>query len=112
MPTTAGPVFDHGTDGEVPYLVMPLISGRTVRELLDGETPPPERVAEIAAQVCRALATAHRAGIVHRDIKPSNLILTDERMVKVLDFGLLHLRLRGLQADMDGLSPLNAYVTK
>jgi serine/threonine protein kinase len=60
------PVFDHGTDGEVPYLVMPLISGRTVRELLDGETPPPERVAEIAAQVCRALATAHRAPGRHR----------------------------------------------
>ncbi|XUL85852.1 protein kinase domain-containing protein [Streptomyces galilaeus] len=82
------PVFDHGTDGEVPYLVMPLISGRTVRELLDGDVLPPERVAEIAAQVCRALATAHRAGIVHRDIKPSNLILTDEGMVKVLDFGI------------------------
>ena len=82
------PVFDHGADGEVPYLVMPLLSGRTVRELLDGGPLPPERVAELAAQVCRALATAHRAGIVHRDIKPANLMLTDEGMVKVLDFGI------------------------
>ncbi|WP_328688888.1 ABC transporter substrate-binding protein [Streptomyces phaeochromogenes] len=82
------PVFDHGADGEVPYLVMPLLSGRTVGELLAGGPLPPERVAELAAQVCRALATAHRAGIVHRDIKPANVMLTDEGTVKVLDFGI------------------------
>ncbi|MFJ4833156.1 ABC transporter substrate-binding protein [Streptomyces sp. NPDC088747] len=82
------PVFDHGTDGEVPYLVMPLLSGLTVGELLAGGPLPPERVAVLAAQVCRALATAHRAGIVHRDIKPANVMVTDEGMVKVLDFGI------------------------
>ncbi|MFD6993639.1 ABC transporter substrate-binding protein [Streptomyces sp. NPDC059943] len=82
------PVFDHGADGEVPYLVMALLSGRTVRELLAGGPLAPERVATLAAQVCRALATAHRAGIVHRDIKPANVILTDEGTVKVLDFGI------------------------
>ncbi|MFD3310570.1 ABC transporter substrate-binding protein [Streptomyces sp. NPDC058694] len=82
------PVFDHGADGEVPYLVMPLLSGRTVGELLTEGPMPPGRVAELAAQVCRALATAHRAGIVHRDIKPANVMLTDEGTVKVLDFGI------------------------
>ncbi|MFD5629585.1 ABC transporter substrate-binding protein [Streptomyces sp. NPDC127072] len=82
------PVFDHGTDREVPYLVMPLLSGLTVGELLAGGPLPPERVAVLAAQVCRALATAHRAGIVHRDIKPANVMVTDEGMVKVLDFGI------------------------
>lgn len=82
------PVFDHGADGEVPYLVMPLLSGRTVGELLTEGPLPTERVAELAAQVCRALATAHRAGIVHRDIKPANVMLTDEGTVKVLDFGI------------------------
>ncbi|MGW0872869.1 protein kinase domain-containing protein [Streptomyces sp. NPDC002740] len=82
------PVFDHGAEGEVPYLVMPLLSGRTLRELSAEGPPAPERVAVLAAQVCRALATAHRAGIVHRDIKPANVMLTDEGMVKVLDFGI------------------------
>ncbi|MFI8933721.1 ABC transporter substrate-binding protein [Streptomyces sp. NPDC053474] len=83
------PVFDHGADGDVPYLVMPLLTGRTVNALLtEGDGLAPERVADIAGQVCRALAVAHRAGIVHRDIKPANVIVTDEGTVKVLDFGI------------------------
>ncbi|MGW2227256.1 ABC transporter substrate-binding protein [Streptomyces formicae] len=83
------PVFDHGSADGVPYLVMPLLSGRTVGELvLETGTLAPERVAAISAQVCRALATAHRAGIVHRDIKPANVMVTDEGTVKVLDFGI------------------------
>ncbi|WJV44400.1 ABC transporter substrate-binding protein [Streptomyces flavofungini] len=83
------PVFDHGAEGDIPYLVMPLLNGRTVTELLrGGEGLAPQRVADIAAQVCRALAVAHRAGIVHRDIKPANVMVTDEGTVKVLDFGI------------------------
>ncbi|WP_206188627.1 serine/threonine-protein kinase, partial [Streptomyces kanamyceticus] len=83
------PVFDHGSADGVPYLVMPLLSGRTVGELvLEAGPLAPERVAAISAQVCRALATAHRAGIVHRDIKPANVMVTDEGTVKVLDFGI------------------------
>ncbi|MFF3137641.1 ABC transporter substrate-binding protein [Streptomyces mirabilis] len=83
------PVFDHSSEDDTPYLVMPLLNGRTVRELLDADGPlEPSRAADIAAQVCRALTVAHRAGIVHRDIKPPNVILTNEGTVKVLDFGV------------------------
>lgn len=83
------PVFDHGSEGDIPYLVMPLLNGRTVTDLLrSGKGLSPQRVADIAAQVCRALAVAHRAGIVHRDIKPANVMVTDEGTVKVLDFGI------------------------
>ncbi|MFD4996587.1 protein kinase domain-containing protein [Streptomyces buecherae] len=83
------PVFDHGNAGDVPYLVMPLLSGRTVRDVLADEGPlPPRRVADIAGQVCRALDSAHRAGVIHRDIKPANVMLTTEGTAKVLDFGI------------------------
>ncbi|MGA4843736.1 ABC transporter substrate-binding protein [Streptomyces sp. G45] len=83
------PVFDHGSDGDVPYLVMPLLTGRTVTELLSGgQGLPLKTVVDVAGQVCRALAVAHRAGIVHRDIKPANVMVTDEGTVKVLDFGI------------------------
>ncbi|NUQ96949.1 MAG: protein kinase, partial [Streptomyces sp.] len=83
------PVFDHSSEDDTPYLVMPLLNGRTVRELIDEDGPlDPSRAADIAAQVCRALTVAHRAGIVHRDIKPPNVILTEEGTVKVLDFGV------------------------
>ncbi|QKW07665.1 protein kinase [Streptomyces sp. NA04227] len=83
------PVFDHGMHEDVPYLVMPLIAGSTVGDLLAASGPLPLRqVATIGAQVCRALATAHAAGIVHRDIKPANVMVTGEDTVKILDFGV------------------------
>ncbi|MCX5392434.1 ABC transporter substrate-binding protein [Streptomyces sp. NBC_00094] len=87
-------IHDHGTavgeDGQdVPYLVMPLLTGRTLAARLREEGPlPPGEVARVGAQICRALATAHRAGVVHRDIKPANVFLTEENLVKVLDFGV------------------------
>ncbi|MFH8987680.1 ABC transporter substrate-binding protein [Streptomyces sp. NPDC017940] len=99
------PVFDHGTDGDIPYLVMPLLSGRTVTELLaGGRGLPPRRVAHIAAQVCRALSVAHRAGIVHRDIKPANVMVTDEGTAKVLDFGIAKF--------LDAASGAGGYLTR
>jgi serine/threonine protein kinase/ABC-type transport system substrate-binding protein len=84
------PVFDHGTaDDNLPYIVMPLLSGRTVRQLLDVDVRfAPERAAVLGIEVCRALEAAHRAGIVHRDIKPANIMVTEEGTAKVLDFGI------------------------
>ncbi|HYK31701.1 MAG TPA: protein kinase [Streptosporangiaceae bacterium] len=81
-------VFDCGLDDTTPYIVMELVSGRTLRQVLDevGPLPPDEAVA-IAAAVCEALDAAHAAGLVHRDIKPANIVLSG-RDVKVLDFGI------------------------
>jgi eukaryotic-like serine/threonine-protein kinase len=82
-------VFDTGSDGAVHYIVMEFLEGRTLREVLaaDGRLHP-DRAAEIAESMCRALATAHHHGLVHRDVKPGNVMLTPSGEVKVMDFGI------------------------
>ncbi|MFD6427079.1 protein kinase, partial [Streptomyces sp. NPDC060198] len=75
-------VYDSGEDvvgGQtVPYIVMELVEGRTIRELLiSAEAPPPEQALIIVSGVLEALAYSHQHGIVHRDIKPANVIITN-----------------------------------
>jgi tRNA A-37 threonylcarbamoyl transferase component Bud32 len=86
-------VHDYGesvaeTGERVPYVVMELLSGRTLADSLRQDGPLPVPVALLTcAQVAGAVAAAHASGLVHRDIKPSNVMLTPAG-VKVLDFGL------------------------
>ena len=81
-------VFDSGVDRGMPFLVMELVSGQTLRQVLDeaGMLPPGQAVG-IAAAVCEGLGAAHAAGLVHRDIKPANIMLAGPD-VKILDFGI------------------------
>lgn len=86
-------VYDQGhdlaADGHHVFLVMELVEGRTLRELLRerGRLSVPEAVS-VMEPVLSALASAHRAGLVHRDVKPENILLSDQGVVKVADFGL------------------------
>jgi predicted ATPase len=86
-------IYDSGECGGRPFLSMELIQGRPLAELIDQRLPI-EEVARLIAQVARALAAAHAAGVVHRDVKPQNLMVRDDGIIKVLDFGLAR-RLRG-----------------
>ncbi|MFJ6658705.1 protein kinase [Streptomyces sp. NPDC091377] len=86
-------VYDSGEDlvggQSVPYIVMELVEGRTIRDLLlNAEAPGPEQALIIVSGVLEALAYSHQHGIVHRDIKPANVIITDHGAVKVMDFGI------------------------
>ncbi|WP_282696400.1 protein kinase [Streptomyces sp. CC208A] len=97
-------VYDSGEDvvdgRPVPYIVMELVEGRTIRDLLvSAEAPGPEQALVIVSGVLEALAYSHQHGIVHRDIKPANVIITDSGAVKVMDFGIAR-ALHGAQATM------------
>ncbi|AVH57600.1 protein kinase domain-containing protein [Streptomyces dengpaensis] len=97
-------VYDSGEDvvghGVVPYIVMELVEGRTIRDLLlNAEAPGPEQALIIVSGVLEALAYSHQHGIVHRDIKPANVIITQTGAVKVMDFGIAR-ALHGAQSTM------------
>ncbi len=82
-------VYDQGTDGDRPFLVMEYVPGATLRQVLrDRGTLSPAETLTVMDHVLAALAVAHRAGLVHRDIKPENVLLTADGRVKVADFGL------------------------
>ncbi|GGU77438.1 serine/threonine protein kinase [Streptomyces litmocidini] len=97
-------VYDSGEDlvggRPVPYIVMELVEGRTIRDLLlSAEAPGPEQALIIVSGVLEALAYSHQHGIVHRDIKPANVIITHSGAVKVMDFGIAR-ALHGAQSTM------------
>ena len=88
-------VYDTGEEPDptsgisIPYIVMELVEGTTLRDVLrDGRKILPERALELTAGVLDALAYSHKAGIIHRDIKPANVMLTPTGGVKVMDFGI------------------------
>ena len=82
-------IYDVQSEGDRPHIVMELVNGRPLDEVLEerGALPPLDG-ARIARDVALALHAAHSTGIIHRDIKPANLLLSDQGVVKLLDFGL------------------------
>ena len=81
-------VYDSGED-PAPYIVMELVSGRTLRDIVhNGERLPLQRALEIAEGILTGLEFSHARQIVHRDIKPANVMITDSGDVKVMDFGI------------------------
>ena len=84
-------VHEFGSFEGVPFLVMEYVQGRNLRQVLESGKPPYDRIIHFAAQIADGLAKAHAAGVVHRDLKPENLMITQEGLVKILDFGLAKL---------------------
>ena len=82
-------VYDVGSEGDIHYIVMELIKGKTLKEIIneDGALSWKWSV-NVAIQIASALETAHKNNIIHRDIKPHNIIITEDGIAKVTDFGI------------------------
>jgi hypothetical protein len=81
-------ILDTGTDPE-PYVVMQLVTGRSLTEVIRQQGPlPPGALADLARGLLTGSAAIHGAGIVHRDISPSNVLIGDDGRVRITDFGL------------------------
>ena len=83
-------IFDVGVDNGIYYIVMELIQGKTLKEIIVGERGPlPWKWSvNVAIQIASALEMAHKNNIIHRDIKPHNIIITEDGVAKVTDFGI------------------------
>jgi serine/threonine protein kinase/WD40 repeat protein len=84
-------IYDIGEADGAVYIAMEYVTGRSLDGYIGGNGLKLGDTLKYAAQIADAMATAHAAGILHRDLKPSNIIVTDEGLVKVLDFGLAKL---------------------
>ncbi|MGW6442993.1 protein kinase domain-containing protein [Lentzea sp. NPDC055074] len=82
-------VYDADPGGETPYLVLELIEGRTLRDRLSDGPLSVEHVRRVGAALADALAHVHARGFVHRDVKPSNVLLDDDELPRLADFGLV-----------------------
>ncbi len=83
-------IYDVGVDGNLYYIVMELIQGKTLKEIIIKEKGPlPWKWSiNVAIQIASALEMAHKNNIIHRDIKPHNIIITEDGIAKVTDFGI------------------------
>ncbi len=82
-------VYDVGNEGNLYYIVMELVQGKTLKEVIQEEGRISWKWSlKVAIQIAQALDAAHKNNIIHRDIKPHNIIITEDGVAKVTDFGI------------------------
>jgi predicted Ser/Thr protein kinase len=90
-------VFDYGEDGGVLYLIMEYLEGKSLEKLVAEQgLLPIQTIIPMYEQVCSALDHAHEHNVVHRDIKPANIMILDNGLVKVTDFGIAKMMSMGM----------------
>ncbi|CAN5363558.1 hypothetical protein BH24PSE2_BH24PSE2_04020 [soil metagenome] len=82
-------IHDIGQDGDLHFLTMDYVPGRSLKQMLETEGPfEPSRAAALARDIAEALAAAHRENVIHRDLKPGNVLVGDNGRAYVTDFGV------------------------
>lgn len=104
-------IYDVGRHENLPYVVMELLDGESLRRRLQRGPIPARKAIAYAVQAAHGLAAAHEKGIVHRDLKPENLFLTLDERVKILDFGLAKLTRPGMRSPADD-EPISIAATR
>ncbi len=94
-------LHDIGSEGGIDFLVMEYLAGKPLTEMIPRRGMPVKEALRCAVQIADALASAHAEGIVHRDLKPGNVMVTEEGLAKVLDFGLAKKFVVGPEAETE-----------
>ena len=84
-------VYAAGEENGHPYMAMELISGKTLRDIIDESPITWQQAVRWVADIADALSRLHQEGIVHRDLKPENVMVTGDGLVKLMDFGIAHI---------------------
>lgn len=83
------PIYEYGEQGDIAYLVMPYVTGGTLRDVLEKRGALPlEEIVTIIEQAAAGLDSAHSQGIIHRDLKPGNMLFHADGRILLADFGL------------------------
>jgi len=82
-------VYDWGEFNNLYFIIMEFVNGKSLKEIIDKKGAiDPRLAAKYSVQICKALELAHENNLIHRDIKPQNIMITEEDIVKVTDFGI------------------------
>ncbi|MDZ7290418.1 MAG: serine/threonine-protein kinase [candidate division KSB1 bacterium] len=84
-------IYQADEAGPYSFIAMEFLEGETLEQIIAKRAPLPlEEICRLVMPICEALDYAHRNGVVHRDIKPANIMITNDGVVKVMDFGIAH----------------------